>query len=298
VKNYLQALQFSVDVNGLNNGSPYDHFLLANKLPRAARDGESDQDYAGKLSYLIQGLANPSYVDDESGTFGEDELTGLKIFLARSTMPTAKGAGFAQVGNCVACHAPPHFTDFKFHNTGESQDEYDSLHGPGAFMALEIPSYAQRLSNPENVLPATDTHPTATGSFRTPPSADHPEYADLGAWNILLNSDYAHPQAGLTAIFCPNGTCVTDADRDQALNAAVGAFKTPGIRETGLTDPYLHSGRKITVESVLQFYQQSSAMARAGTIRNGDPELSNIQIDASAVKSLTSFLNSLNEDYE
>jgi hypothetical protein len=298
VKNYLQALQFSVDVNGLNNGSPYDHFLIANKLPRAAKEGESDQDYGGRLSYLIQGLANPSYIDDDSGTFGETELTGLKIFLARSTVPTAQGAGFSQVGNCIACHAPPHFTDFKFHNTGESQDEYDSLHGPGAFMAMEVPSYAQRISNPVSVLPATDAHPSATGSFRTPPAADHPEYADLGAWNILNNDDYAHPQAALTAIFCPSGTCATDADRDTALKAALGAFKTPGIRETGLTDPYLHTGRKPTVQSVLQFYQQTSAMARAGLLRNGDPELLKIQIGADAVKSLTAFLNSLNEDYE
>jgi hypothetical protein len=39
-------------------------------------------------------------------------------------------------------------------------------------------------------------------------------------------------------------------------------------------------------------------MARAGLLRNGDPELLKIQIGADAVKSLTAFLNSLNEDYE
>ena len=56
--------------------------------------------------------------------FGEAELQGLKLFL----------------GNCIACHAPPQFTDHRLHNTGVSQANYDALFGAGAFAALEIPS--------------------------------------------------------------------------------------------------------------------------------------------------------------
>jgi hypothetical protein len=60
--------------------------------------------------------------------FGATELAGLKIFLREtSTPPTASPADMAAglIGNCLACYAAPNFTDFKLHNTGVVQREYD-----------------------------------------------------------------------------------------------------------------------------------------------------------------------------
>jgi hypothetical protein len=60
--------------------------------------------------------------------FGATELAGLKIFLREtSTPPTASPADMAAglIGNCLACYAAPNFTDFKLHNTGIVQREYD-----------------------------------------------------------------------------------------------------------------------------------------------------------------------------
>jgi cytochrome c peroxidase len=52
---------------------------------------------------------------------GATELAGLKIFL-RAANRAADGSQHA--GNCAACHSAPHFSDFRFHNTGVAQEEY------------------------------------------------------------------------------------------------------------------------------------------------------------------------------
>ena len=63
--------------------------------------------------------------------FGPEELAGLRIFLAEPAAATASDDELARggLGNCVACHAPPDFTDFAFHNNGAAQDEYDAMQG-------------------------------------------------------------------------------------------------------------------------------------------------------------------------
>ena len=78
---------------------------------------------------------------DQVFAFGADELAGLRIFLAQpaAAAPTADELAAGGPGNCIACHAPPHFTDFGFHNNGVAQEDYDGVHGAGAFAALAIP---------------------------------------------------------------------------------------------------------------------------------------------------------------
>ncbi|HEY3856724.1 MAG TPA: hypothetical protein VGO67_20245 [Verrucomicrobiae bacterium] len=82
-----------------------------------------------------------------------------------------------------------------------------------------------------------------------------------------------------------------------ALPHMIALFKTPNVRDLGSSDPYLHTGRMDTIEEVISFYQTFSAQARAGTVRNGDPELRGISLDNTAVQPLAAFLRSLNDDY-
>jgi len=51
------------------------------------------------------------------------------------------------------------------------------------------------------------------------------------------------------------------------------------------------------VEDVLHFYIRMSALARAGQLRNGDPELTRISLDEQDIAALAAFLRSLDEDY-
>jgi hypothetical protein len=200
---YLETLVFSQDATGQFNGSPYDVFLIKNGLPRSPEANETPLQYSQRLLQLIANLPNPQYVTDPADghftthdqlyQFGPTELAGLKIFFTQ-------GGKAGVTGNCVACHSPPDFTDFLFHNTGAAQEEYDAMHGAGSFMNLAIPGLCARQTNYDAFLPATTNHPNALGIFITPPSPAQPGKVDLGLWNVFANPDIPGPQASVQTI--------------------------------------------------------------------------------------------------
>jgi cytochrome c peroxidase len=229
--------------------------------------------------------------------FGATELDGLRMFLAEPAAPVASPAELTagRIGNCLACHAAPNFTDFKLHNTGTTQREYDSFpsHGLGAFLALPIPTLATRTAND---LPATEQHPTASERFRSIPS-DTTTLTDLGVWNIFANPDMPAPQTKIRTILCDDQQPCPLSDA-VLLDRAVARFKTPGIRDLNHSAPYMHNGQFNNLTDIITFYRDSSTLARAGTLRNGAPELQGIALNAGDAASLVAFLRSLNEDYQ
>jgi len=201
----------------------------------------------------------------------------------------------AHVGNCVRCHVPPNFTDFSMHNTGASQEEYDAVHGDGAFMGLVIPDYTEREANRDAYLPATPAHPNGTGRFRSPAAATDPSLTDLGLWNVYANTDFPEPQERLRNLMCaPGDSC----DPEEILPLTIGRFKTPTLRDLGHSQPYMHTGRMDTIEKVLDFYRHVSLLAGEGKLRNADPEIARVSIDDNDAIAIAAFLRSLNEDYD
>jgi hypothetical protein len=199
---YMDSLRFGTDNTFRASTSPYDLFLRKNALPTGPRVGESVAAYASRLFKQIEQVRSFGWVtpaDDsfrlhaQRYQFGPNELLGLRIFFR---------SGARHAGNCVACHSPPQFTDHRFHNTGASQMEYDSLFGRGSFAALRIPGLTERNSKFEEFLPPSAKHPTAQGRFREGPSAAKPGYTDLGVWNVLGNPDLPKPQQALMQVLC------------------------------------------------------------------------------------------------
>jgi Di-haem cytochrome c peroxidase len=298
VQAYLDSLVFSQDGQGIFNGTPYDAFLLKNHLPRRPAPGESDIAYGRRLLGALNRLAQPAFITDADGTFtihqqtftfGASELAGLKTFLRESSPKAAPQS----VGNCVACHAPPRFTDFHFHNTGATQEEYDSIHGNGVFSQLEVPDYRERSVNLEAFLPATPAHPYGSGRFRSVPVSNLPGWTDLGLWNIFANPDHPASQAVILRAM----TGGHPATREALLPKTIARFKTPGLRDLEDSQPYLHTGAKDTIEDVVDFYRNSSDLARQNLLRNPDPELLKINLAPADSTSLADFLRSLTEDY-
>lgn len=298
---YLRGLQFSRNLlSGLFNGSPYDAFLLANMLPQApdVAAGQTPQQYTGQIRQSIKALAQPIYVGSEFGPFfefhrqakhfGPQELRGLKLFLSTKAEPGPGGS----VGNCASCHSLPNFTDFDLHNTGINQLEYDGVHGDGAFMALAIPDAATRASD----LPATPDHPNRSGRFRAPATSVDAGKTDLGAWNIVLNGDFPAPQPALTNLLCGNNAACGNND-NALLQKAIATFKTPGLRDLGHSDPYMHNGAFLSIEDAVRSYVTTSELARQGKLRNAAPKLLDIQLTPQDVLDISAFLRSLNEDY-
>jgi len=300
---YVDSLRFSTDDSGDYNASPYDVFLSKNGLPRHPDEAESGIAYGRRLLAAVNQLSKPVFVTQADGKFkfhpdqrfrfGETELQGLRIFLTEGS-----NAVQAHAGNCIACHTPPDFTDFAFHNNGASQIEYDGVFGDGAFASLSVPDLAARNADFDAYLPPTPSHPNASGRFRSPALASKPGYTDLGAWNIVGNPDLPAPQNTLSPILCGEFNLTGPACNAAALlPLTIAYFKTPTVRDLGQSAPYLHTGALDTIDDVLSFYIRVSTMARQGLVRNGSPELSGIFIDDSDTAALDAFLKALNEDY-
>jgi len=306
VSAYVNGLVFSQDNKGQFNASPFDEFLRKNHLPRIPEEGETELEFSRRLLAEVNALQTPYFITGRDGSFsfhnqdfrfGARELEGLKIFFEESAqiagVPRSQG-----VGNCIACHSAPNFTDFKFHNTGAAQEEYDAIHGTGSFWALAIPSLVARNASPELYLAPSPSHPGGTGRFISVPSLARPGYTDLGVWNVYGNTDHPLAQETLQNILCEmNSDRAADCEVSTLLPLTIGLFKTPGLRDLGHAAPYMHTGQQDTLEDVIHHYLNFSQMARAGLVRNADPEMSNIHLTEEDVAPLTAFLKSLNEDY-
>ena len=310
---YVNGLRFSqTEDSGAPIRSPFDVFLERNGLPQQPNSNESPIDYSRRLRTLVNApgftpqfvTSNPNRADgqfqfhSQPFEFGPPELDGLRMFLAEPAAPLASSAELTagKIGDCIACHAVPNFTDFKLHNTGTTQKEYDAFpsHTGGAsFLSLPIPTLATRTAND---LPATEQHPTASDRFRSIPS-DTTTFTDLGVWNVFANPDMPAPQAKIRTILC-DGQVPCPLSDAILLDRAIARFKTPALRDLGHSAPYMHNGQFDTLSDIITFYRDTSTLARAGTLRNGAPELQGIALTAGDNASLVAFLRSLNEDYQ
>ncbi|MFY9556555.1 MAG: cytochrome c peroxidase, partial [Blastocatellia bacterium] len=239
--------------------TPYDRFVKDNGLDAGPEQGEDPKLFAGRLLGKVAALEAKRTLK-LSKSFDETALKGMRIYFSTT--------GGGATGNCVACHTPPLFTDFSFHNMGISQSEYDRVNGEGSFAKLEIPASSQA------------RRPSA--QFREIPSKLKPGCVDLGHWNFVDLKSSTLRRAG-------------ESD-DQFLRRMISAFKTPTLRNLVFSQPYMHTGGFTSVESALVELMRLSEMARAGQVREGDEELVRIKISEADIAPLTAFLNTLNED--
>jgi hypothetical protein len=301
IAQYMYGLLFKQDEYGRYIASPYDVFLRINHLPVQPMAGETDAEYDQRLLQEVNALSDPIWVDGTYGKFqyhsqpfqfGALELQGLKIFLTTAANATD---GSQHAGNCAACHVAPNFTDFRFHNTGVSQEEYDVANGAGAFMALAIPNLATRNQNYNAYLPVTQNHPNATETFRHPAVGGSPQFADLGLWNVYLNPDMPNPQPNLQSLVC---AISQNCSVDQGLATTIAQFKTPTLRDLEDSAPYFHNGSKLKFPDVVNFYINMSQLAQAGLMRNAPVEFKGMSISQADIDALAAFLASLTEDYD
>lgn len=303
---YTADLVFAEDESII---SPYDLFLKINNLPTHADESESNTEYSARLIKKIGKLQNenklqfveknPNTEDgkfqfhDQPFQFANEQLEGMKIFFAQNS----DGKTTAPLGNCVACHPAPHFTDFGLHNTGITQVEYDALHGQNAFNKLKIPDVKQRNKKADLYLPATAQHPGRKGLFRSVPSETDVMKTDLGVWNILFNTDYPLPQESIYNLICIDNGKVLCTSRKDTLEKSVARFKTPSLRNLGHSAPYMHNGQISDLHAVVSFYLAASINTREGLFRNPDEDIAKIQIKPKDINPLALFLISLYEDY-
>lgn len=302
VSAYVLNLNFQKDNKGNYIGSPYDAFLKKNNLPRKPRKNETAKSYSLRLLNAVNHLKQPRFIKNSKNNFEshkqkfvflEKELKGMKLFFNKGTNKTTGG-------NCISCHTAPHFSDFGFHNTGLSQQNYDELHGAGAFMKLTIPDLIKRNKNHNNFLPASAKHPAANSRFRNIAAKNKPGYTDLGLWNIFANPDMPAPQKKLKNIMCSQSKTAENKSCSNIalLKNTTAAFKTPILRDLGHSNPYMHTGQFLILEQAVRFYITSSSLAKSNNLKNTEVAIKEINLTEKEIKPLVAFLKSLNEDYD
>jgi cytochrome c peroxidase len=239
--------------------TPYDRFVQANGLNSGPEEGENPKLLGKRILEKVATLEMKRALKLPRG-FDNAALEGMRVFFRTD--------GSGAIGNCVACHTPPLFTDFSFHNMGISQAEYDQVNGDGSFAELKIPAATQARR------PSTQ--------FRETPSRKKPGYADLGFWNFVDLKTSPLRRTG--------------ENDDQFLQRMTGAFKTPTLRNLDFTQPYMHTGGLTTLESVVSEIMRLSELARAGKVREADEQLARINITEADVAPLVAFLRTLNEE--
>ena len=269
------------------NASPYDRFLEKNNLPGEPREFEPADSYVAapeappRRARRRRTSSRPptarSSSSDQPFVFGDARAGGA----AHLPRPQAR--------NCVACHPPPLFTDFRFHNTGAHRRRNTMrCTAPGSFAALSIPDARdpQRRSRRRTCRPRRRTR-TAAEPFRATrrrrrAGPHRPRDVEHLAQPRLPEAPPAAPPA--------RGWCARRWDRlapaagprTALVDAAIGLFKTPGLRTLAQSAPYLHTGAKDTLEDVRALLRHqvgaraqraSSATARAScaTCRSARP---------------------------
>ena len=259
IERIVKAIADYMRTQKTSRTTAYDRFVQANSLDAQPLQGEDSKVFAARVLGQIDSLERKRALKLSRG-FSATELKGLKLFF--------KTSDGGSIGNCVACHAPPLFTDLSFHNMGISQSEYDQVNGPGAFAELEIPD-AAKAKRP-------------VSQFREIPSKRRGEFADLGYWNFVDLQGSALRRSG-------------ESD-DHFLRRMIATFKTPSLRNLSYSQPYMHTGGFSTIESAIEELMRLSELARLGKVREGDPELTKIRLTPADAALITEFLNTLNDD--
>ncbi len=74
-----------------------------------------------------------------------------------------------------------------------------------------------------------------------------------------------------------------------------GMFKTPGLRNVSRTAPYMHNGGFITLEEVVDFYNDGGGRGRGLDVFSQDAKVTKLDLSEQQKKELISFMKSLDD---
>jgi cytochrome c peroxidase len=248
---------------------------------------------------LFFGLAIQAYeatlVSDESPfdefMEGDDEalepeqLAGLLAFLRRptSTDPLFQEVG---VGNCVACHAGPEFTEASFTSLFAEEDEAELIEAEempeliagDLFVGEETAYLDVGFSN-------IGVRPTSEDLGRGGEANGYPLSFTRQALLGLAFAPELPECGGPEEEACPEGERV----------AVDGAFKVPGLRNVSLTGPYFHNGGEATLEDVVEFYDRRGNYGD-DNIADLERNMARISLTEGDEDPLVEFLESLTDE--
>jgi cytochrome c peroxidase len=82
-------------------------------------------------------------------------------------------------------------------------------------------------------------------------------------------------------VICGTGQ---DCSVDRGLGNTIARFKTPTLRDLEDSAPYFHNGSKAWFNDVIEFYLNSSQLARQDLLRNAPVEFQNMSLSEDEVR--------------
>ncbi|NOT29809.1 MAG: cytochrome C peroxidase [Planctomycetes bacterium] len=227
------------------------------------------------------------FMAGDDGALEPEQLLGLLAFIRRPAPRSSDPVFTAEigVGNCVACHAGPEFTEAAF----------TSLAAEGELELLEVEEMPELELGNLVVGDETAFLDVGFSNIGVRPTAE-----DLGrgaevngfplsfARQALLGLEFAPelPECGgLDQEICPEAERV----------AADGTFKVPGLRNVALTGPYFHNGGEASLEDVVEFYDRRGNYGD-DNIADLERNMARITITELDEDPLVAFLESLTDE--
>ncbi len=187
---YLNSLRLERTAAGIHSGSAYDMFVAKNNLPALPAQGETDVEYSQRLLQKLEELQHPKFVrayerwlsfHPHVAQFGEQELTGLKIFL-RQGAPAPQELAAKRMSPFFLLAGLPLFGVLLGRTRGKRKLPSDWIAAAAiglylfAVMAAAMNSPADRAQATPNINSHAGTVAHAGNCFRCHPA---PEFTDV-----------------------------------------------------------------------------------------------------------------------
>jgi len=188
------------------------------------------------------------FMEGNDNALEPEQLRGLLAFIRRHDSTDPIFTPDIGVGQCVACHAGPEFTEAAFTSLmEEGEDELELLE------AEEMPELVMGELVVGDETAFLDVGFSNIGVRPTP--------EDLGRGGTANGYPLSFTRQALLGLeFAPElpecGGPDEEACPENERVAVDGAFKVPGLRNVALTGPYFHNGGEATLEDVVEFYDR------------------------------------------
>jgi cytochrome c peroxidase len=187
------------------------------------------------------------FMEGDDDALELEQLLGLLAFLRRIDSTDPVFTSEIGVGNCVACHAGPEFTEAAFTSLFADEDEPE---------LLEVEEMPELVLGELVVGDETAMLDVGFSNIGVRPTGD-----DLGRGGEANGFPLSFSRQALLGLsFAPElPDCGGPGEEECPENQRVavdGTFKVPGLRNVALTGPYFHNGGEATLEDVVEFYDR------------------------------------------
>lgn len=285
--NYAEFLETSIGVNGTGSDSKR-QFRLPNTIPFVKRNSQS------VLNTAFNGIQNHGEYDPRlAPMFWDMRAKSLEeqALLPITTLEEMRGHSFAE--EAVLDEIIDRIRKIP---------EYQTLFSE-AFSGETNPVHAKNMAKAIAAYERTLVANNARFDQYMRGDSNALSLSEKEGLNLFLRTGCAKCHNGpMLSDFKLHTLGVPDTQNRKESDAGINndyAFRTPTLRNLRYTAPYMHSGKFVTLEHVLQFYEDISGGKLPNphvSARQMDPLATQMNVNFRDISGIVEFLNTLNDD--